>query len=392
MQVKRAMRKIFLLIIVVIFAIANSGCSNASILFPNGRFEKINLKPEFYEQPVKINDNEILFLGGAYRKNIPAKIFKIKERKWVDLKSQMSISRSSYKAIKYDENNVLIVGGFCKSDKLASRACFKRSEIYNIKENKFTRIGDSNFEYYRYSHIFLLKDGRVFLLDKSNAEVFDPKTKKFKIVGEKTVQNAKTDFYKEEYKKVDIYTKNMYAENNTILLPDGRVLIVGSLGYQVAYNPKWRSVGAEYFDPKTNSFVKLDEWDKEIWGPTLVQINKDEVLLLGRYKKQIFNTVTNKFGESTPVPKGAGADVVIPLENNRLLTVRGILKDFYLDEISPIRVSKGIYNYKTNKLKILGITRADGYGYYVIPIGKKKILFIQPETEVAKGNSFIYHY
>ena len=55
----------------------STGCSYAK-----GKFIELNFEQEDYNQPVKLNDEEILFLGGDYdeknKKNLTAKIYNIK--------------------------------------------------------------------------------------------------------------------------------------------------------------------------------------------------------------------------------------------------------------------------------------------------------------------------
>ena len=65
--------------------------------------------PETDNQPVRLNDNEILFPGGWKEEKInshgqgiktvvPARIYNIKEKRFIDLNSQMKIPRNNYVA------------------------------------------------------------------------------------------------------------------------------------------------------------------------------------------------------------------------------------------------------------------------------------------------------
>lgn len=380
----QTLRKFLLLFVIVIFAIASSGCSNASILFPNGRFEKIDLKiNDFsYYQAVKLNDNELLFFICDYDKQYTTvKLYKIKERVLIDLKSKMNIPRKSFQALKYNNNNVLLLGGVCSNEDYSS--CGNLAEVYNIKENKFKKIANSNFKYIfdsRVSNIklFLLKDGRVFIIDKNLVEIFNPNQEKFEKIGtpkEYLVQRM----YSKDIRKEYIYMNHYYDDNDAILLDDGRVLIVGTY-YNDTYKGRieYKDALTEYFDYRSNKFVSLSTSDNLLWSPSLVKMNNGNILLVdkllnGKGVMQIFDTTKNEYLTPIYTRKGFRSTRGIALENGKILFVGGVL--WHNPDIS---FSKGLvsalYDPNRNVLKILKTKyNPKLYGRELFHISKNKV-------------------
>ena len=90
-----------------------------------------------------------------------------------------------YISIALPEDRVLVLGGDNRRNTKELRQTDDRNaEIYDVKTNKFRVIGNSNFEYTRFSKYLKLSSGKILILGTSRAEIFDPKTEKFEIPGE----------------------------------------------------------------------------------------------------------------------------------------------------------------------------------------------------------------
>ncbi len=156
----------------------------------DGKFEY--LKGSYGRTAVVLNENEI-FLPSYYKQvfnlktglhdqiPLPAQIYNIKEQKFKSLNIFMNIHRFGHLAVKLNDNEVLIFGGKTRPKGKAARS-LREAEIYDIKNNTFKLVGDTNYKYYEsiYTNVVKLKDGRIFVSTAaSNFEIYDPKTEKF---------------------------------------------------------------------------------------------------------------------------------------------------------------------------------------------------------------------
>ena len=181
---------------VVLFAVfiayAFFSVNNAYALFEVS-IKKLRNLPKTYQYPAYIGDNKLFFAGDYKEKksNKPEKItcasvYDMKKQKNIPLNACMNIPRSMYISIALPEDRVLVLGGDNRRNTKELRQTDSRNaEIYDIKTNKFRVIGNSNFEH-RYSSEYLkLSSGKILILgNASQVEIFDPKTEKFEIPGE----------------------------------------------------------------------------------------------------------------------------------------------------------------------------------------------------------------
>lgn len=141
-----------------------------------------------YEQPVAINQNEVFFPGGYIAKNknkskiLSAKILNIKTKKLKDLNTTMNCPRSLYGVIKYDDDNILIIGGE-RYDNKSKRLKYNTVENYNISENKFTELEDlpMSFNYANAGKPILLNE-YVYIITDEGIMRFNIKSRHFQVL------------------------------------------------------------------------------------------------------------------------------------------------------------------------------------------------------------------
>ncbi len=230
----------------------------------------------------------------------------------------MNIPRVGHKAVLLKDGRVLILGGDSKNT----------VEIYNPKNKKFKLVeemlsGDVDTA-------TLLNDGKVLITGiNANAELFDPRTEKFKltndmnysrsgatatllkngrtlIIGGKTFtsQNGKPDLsklvpvseiYNPKTEKFEIVPKlnTPRSEHFSILLKDGNVLILGGNSINnIALNIP------ELYIVKMNKFIKLKETSCSIitFGNPLPVVLKNGYILIPYckiFKKRVNMKILN---------------------------------------------------------------------------------------------------
>lgn len=144
-----------------------------------------------------LNDGRVLIIGGSvapYRTQRKATIFEEFDKVEVylpDIKkfkviNQMNENRVAHTATLLKDGNVLIVGGTGSTGE----------KIYDVNHNKFINVGNLNIKRYGHSAI-LLDDGNVLIVGGATngvgfakeIEIFNPDTRKFKVVGKFELNN-----------------------------------------------------------------------------------------------------------------------------------------------------------------------------------------------------------
>lgn len=250
----------------------------------------------------------------------------------------MTISREYHTATLLKDGRVLIAGGF--SDALnmpITQSYLKSAEIYDPKTSKFTRTVDMNVA--RANHTAtLLNDGEVLIVggenypnDLSSAEIYNPKTSKFVFVGR----------------------MHLGRSNHTAtLLNDGRVLIVGgSTNFNSKYN-KNKNVSelqAEIYDPKTGQFSLTSKMLDNIYSNTSILLPNGKVLIINGIDKkvvQIFNPLSNSFSDAGIIPTKYSGFYIgnlhsIILDKNTVFIMNSLnSNDFYLYDINHEKFSQ----------------------------------------------------
>ena len=343
-----------------------------------GRFITLNLTSPDGNQPVKINNNEVFFAGGlvgmGYHDPIPAKIYNINTKKIIQLGVTMNYPRSSYGAIKYNDNNILIVGGFCAYNKYGKDLdCSKMAEIYDIKENKFTRISDTNLSYQSYINTILLKDGRVFIYSNGMFEIFDPKNKSFSIISK-----VKKNFYKSTSGKaicINKYTNNKFLISRAIYLNDNEILILGELAGNYATK-------MEILDVNTGEITDIPI-DKGFLSYSAVKISDGSVLSfgLGKDRNQInrFDLKERKIYYMQQAPKALIGSAVL-LDDGTIFVGYGTINsgDIFYPGTSLVYA---IYDYKNNKIYNYKTSHKSFYSPYLIPMQGKLLIIGYEDTK-----------
>ncbi len=209
-------------------------------------------------------DGRVLITGGTRGEDREglraAEIFDPATNKFSAI-GDMKDGRIMHTATLLQDGAVLITGGMGDRDVVAS------AELFDPKTNRFTPVAPMKLA--RYKHTAqLLADGRVLIAGGSDArdfkggifdeaEVYDPAKHAFTIVTAMTAKRYKLD-------------------QESALLPDGRVLIAGG------------SAKAELFDPKQSRFEDLGSGtNTPQWFMTETTLKNGEVLLLGGYSNDM---------------------------------------------------------------------------------------------------------
>lgn len=205
-------------------------------------------------------------------------------------------------------------------------------DIGNPQKGDFVKVGKMSEPRYNHEAI-LLDDGSVLVFGggEDNAEVYNPITRKFKVIG------------------TSISADNSYT---TTLLKNGEILIVG-------YHKE-----AKIFDPKTNTLKLSGNMNYPRLNHTAILLNDGRVLIIGgtlidptkgyNYQKfklveksEIYNPETNKFTIAAKMNIPRAEHSTILLKDGRVLVVGGFKKN-------EILTGAEIYNPKRNKYELAG--------------------------------------
>ena len=318
-----------------------------SCTYAKGELIELHFVQTQLGDPIALNENEIFYPGGGY--NIArdsydtAKIYNVKKQKLIDTGQVMNVVRHSYGTLKYDDNNILIVGGFCNAKHHPSRGCERVAEIYNIKDNKFTRISDTNLSYIN-PQMSRLKNGKVFILSNIQFELFDPLTNKFSVP-------AKRGKYR-DWEQRYIYTLHDYSSSEFYELNPDEILI---LGFQMKEKlPAYDNIAMEILNLKTKKSANLPvDYSKLSYRNrgTRIQLDDGSILFIGAGldKKDVIklDAKTKQFTYYNRLSKplcGQG----IRFNQNLVFFFRGVLDD--PDYIKTTVLDRAVYDYKNNKI------------------------------------------
>jgi lipoprotein len=339
--INKIYRIFFLITFCLVLVGTTTGCS-----FAKGRFIELNFNQEDHNQPEKLNEEEIFFAGGGYdkknKKYYSAKIYNIKDKTLTDTGAVMNVPRSNYGLIKYDDNHILVLGGYCSRNQgLSIEECSQVAEIYNIKDNKFTRINDSNLKYKMLIRTALLDNGNVFVLSGNSFELFNPENNKFEII-----TNPKK--YLDRFKNIRIkYTLNYYVFPKILVLNSKEILIHG-------YTSTTHGGGyvMEVFNLETQKSLPINTEDVYFYtNGTPIKINKDTVLIIGagpdRNQVIKFDINNHQLEYVNKLPKGLAGNAIL-LDNSNILFTNGCVKN--PDYVKSTSLIHAVYDYKKNKI------------------------------------------
>lgn len=378
MVLREVMKKCrYLWVILIVFGLILFNGNNYS--YARGKFVELNFKQEDNNQPVALNEEEVFFAGGWNGLNTnkinSAKKYNIKSKKIIPLNSTMNFPRINYGAIKYDDNHILVLGGYCiGKNHSAFKDCSKIAEIYDIRANKFTRISDSNLSFPSSVRTILLKNGKVFVLSGTQMEIFDPKSNKFLQV------KPKGDFLpsRNEY----MYTIYPYIAPDAISLNDNEILIFGTtpinFGEERTFKMEILNIltGKSVNVPVEYSVDKI--YYKKIGTP--IKINENTILFIGTGKDRRsvlrFDIKERKFYFWKKLGKALSGTGCL-LDNGNILLIRGVIED--PDYFRGTSLERVIYDYKNNKIYNRKLTHESYYVTYFIKF--KKLIYISGYSE-----------
>ncbi len=249
----------------------------------------------------RLPNGKVLIAGGYNGDYLAtAEIYEPETNRFVPA-GAMTEPRSGHIAVPLSDGRILIAGGVG-----TGWTFLKTAEIYNPRTNAFTKTSPMSVP--RESHTAtVLADGRVLVVGGhtgrrtaitlySSAELYDPGSRTFTLVGSMTIRRHK---------------------HEAVALRDGRVLIVGGSDERDgdgAYN------NAEIYDPRVKVFTavrgKMTTARYKLQG-TAILLNSGKVLVAGGADRaEVFDPATNLF---TPV----GGD----LKTKRLFATATLLKD-----------------------------------------------------------------
>ncbi len=377
MIINKIYRIFFLITFCLVLVGTTTGCS-----FAKGRFIELDFTQEDNNQPVKLNEEEIFFPGGwngsNTKKIIPAKVYNIRTKKLSSLNATMNFPRSGYGAIKYDDNNVLIIGGYCLGEKVAKR-CFKVAEVYDIKENKFIRIKDSNLDYSISVKTALVDEGNVFILSGTKFELFNSKNKTFSLLAE----NLDYVDYLQKY------TKNFFGYPNIIPLNKNEILIYGFKTRNIEYESEIFVMEIFNLSTKISTDIPVDYSFFEYYNigrPVKVDDNTILFIGVGNDKRDVikFNISERKFNYYKRLPQSLAGEAFL-LDNDNIIFVRGgIYKPDYIKGTSLVHA---VYDYKKNKIYNRKISHKSYYISEFIPF--KNLIYI---SGYKKQKPMLYKY
>lgn len=253
-----------------------------------------------------LNNGDILLTGGGligaqgFETLDTTEIYNPKTKTFSSA-GKMLYPRSEHNATLLKNGKVLITGGLdLKTMKITSSA-----ELYDPSNNIFSISSDMCVPRHGHSSI-VLEDGRVLIVggwtegsgDGGTVEIYDPNMDSFNCVGK---------------------INNSGGSQGLLLLEDGRVFIVGG--------------GAEIYDPKDNSFTKINSSDFPQVEPGVFSIDNDNILILSRYLVSggpskiapagIYNIKTGEYKSTNYLLDGRLGYTAVQLKDHNIIIAGG---------------------------------------------------------------------
>lgn len=256
---------------------------------------------------------------------------------------KMSNPRYNHEAILLDDGTVLVFGG------MTIRRNFEggsfTADIYNPKTKKFKPVG--KMVYYRWEDTATkLKNGKILVTggrdgnkSSKNTQLYNPATRKFE-------------------KGPDMNFSRI--DHAATLLQDGRVLITGGQEFDLMRKklPLASSIGqSEIYDPKTNKFTIAPNLNISRFKHSAILLNDGRVLIIGGFRfgkneilthAEVFDPRTNKFELVGSINIARIKPYVFVLKNGNVIILGGYdnIKRRHINEIE-------LYNPKINEFKII---------------------------------------
>jgi N-acetylneuraminic acid mutarotase len=172
-------------------------------------------------------------------------------------------------------------------------------------------------------------------------------------------------------------TKDIRESSGLVLLPDGRVLVVG--GHADTANRKWRLIGtAELYDPKKESWQPTGSLVQPRQGVgTIVLLGNGRVLLAGEHETrtgaELYDPGTGKWATTGYLRVGRGGHTTTLLKDGRVLIAGGV--DFYAER-NPVFASSELYDPKMERWVATGSMKSPRTLHWAILLPSGKVLVV----------------
>lgn len=234
----------------------------------------------------------------------------------------MTIPREGHKAVLLKDGRVLILGGAtCKNEMWVGRiqkmcgGTTNTAEVYSPKTGKFKRVGNMHVQNSEFTAT-LLNDGKVLIVGSyesrkpNNSELFNPDTNKFENTAPLNIQRSR------------YFTAT--------LLKDGRVLIVGGMKEKLNSLKSEILKEAEIYNPQTGKFTPTGTLNTPRFGHGAILLNDGKVLILGGATKgkylssaELYNPKTGKFSPISNMHYARKMPNAILLKDGKVLIAGG---------------------------------------------------------------------
>jgi hypothetical protein len=230
----------------------------------------------------------------------------------------MTTGRFDSSATLLPDGRVLIAGGQDASGGESASA-----ELYDPTTDTFSQTGSMVYPHISPTAILLL-DGHVLIAGGSgigdvlkrgySAELYDPKTGTFSLTGSMNTRRY---------------------DQAGVLLPDGRVLLVGGSVYDLGSKAV---ATAELYDPKTGKFTMTGSMRTARDGPTATLLTDGSVLIAGGNatpgngwkpiaSAELYNPTTGKFTATGTMTTARSGDTATLVPDGRVLIAGGFRSD-----------------------------------------------------------------
>lgn len=242
----------------------------------------------------------------------------------------------------------------------------KSAEVFNPKIRKFNKTGNLNIGRYGHSSI-LLKDGRVLIV----GGYVRTYTKYGKYIGYDDATKTAEIYDTQVGKFTAMESFNKYSMANLILLDDGKVLI----------HPGSTSNKMEIFDPKINQFKETTSCLTERCPENAIKLNDGTILLTSGisdfhskgYTPQIFNPITGtiKYIDKMHIPREWSTET--SFKNGEVIIIGG--SNNYTEVANA-----EIYDPTIGKFRLAGKLNKPRYWHSSILLTDGKILVVGGES------------
>lgn len=264
-------------------------------------------------------NGQVLVLGGIYYSvSVRAELYDPATGRW-RLDGAPQISRNGQTATLLNDGNVLVAGG--DSGTLVTTA-----ELYTTNTGQWSDTGNMSALRYRHTAT-LLNDGRVLVTGGSRwpypgygsapltaAEIYDPASGEWHTTGPVNEQRT---------------------AHTATLLPDGRVLVVGTLPYAGVPYPAPGSApllpGTEVYSSTTDTWTAGTPLATPRWGHTATLLPDGRVVIIGGYSwydqvqssVEIFDPASNRWSAARPLSSPRAYHTATLLADGTILVAGG---------------------------------------------------------------------